>query len=110
MDITIKPPMNPMIGDATIGTITFQKMPSYFHHGAFATGRAQMSADHCPPAEASVAPHRPPISACDELDGRPNHHVIRFQTIAPSNAAMIVSDVTNFVSTNPPEIVFATAV
>ena len=36
------------------------------------------------PALAMAAPMSPPTSACDELDGRPHHQVIRFQTIAPT--------------------------
>src|SRR5947209_5603581 len=39
-------------------------------------------------AEASAAPTRPPISACDEDDGRPKYQVIRFQVIAPITAAI----------------------
>src|SRR5579859_4417136 len=35
-------------------------------------------------------PMRPPISACDELDGIPARHVIRFHAIAPTSAAMIM--------------------
>src|SRR5580765_7003370 len=38
-------------------------------------------------APASAAPIRPPISACDEDDGRPKYQVPRFHAIAPSNAA-----------------------
>ena len=36
-----------------------------------------------PPAATSVAPTTPPISACEELEGSPKYHVIRFQVIAP---------------------------
>ena len=32
------------------------------------------------------APIRPPTSACDELDGRPYHQVMRFQAMAPPSA------------------------
>ena len=38
-------------------------------------------------ALASAAPAKPPISACDDDDGRPHHHVSRFHTIAPSSVA-----------------------
>src|SRR3954464_13588960 len=42
---------------------------------------------HCTEcAAASAAPTSPPISAWDD-DGSPNHQVIRFQAIAPINAA-----------------------
>ncbi len=37
-----------------------------------------------PPA--SAAPHRPPIRACDDDDGRPRHQVSRFQAAAPISA------------------------
>jgi hypothetical protein len=39
------------------------------------------------------APAKPPISVCDELDGMPNHQVIRFQVIAatrPANTTCMV--------------------
>ena len=35
---------------------------------------------------AIAAPTSPPISACDELDGSPSHHVNRFHAIAPNSA------------------------
>src|SRR2546430_17350146 len=44
----------------------------------------------CSPEAASAAPTKPPMSACDELDGRPNHQVNRFQAIAPSSPASTV--------------------
>src|SRR5512146_2060050 len=62
------------------------------------------------PACASAAPTRPPISACDEDEGRPSHQVIRFQVIAPSNAARSVWFVTWPRSMMPFPTVFATAV
>src|SRR5688572_11183345 len=37
----------------------------------------------------SAAPAKPPISACDEDDGRPHHQVSRFQTMAPIKVAAI---------------------
>src|ERR671934_610635 len=58
----------------------------------------------------SAAPTRPPISACEELDGRPNHHVSRFQAIAPSSAARSVCCVARFPSMIPLATLFATAV
>ena len=36
-----------------------------------------------PPAATKVEPMMPPMRACDEDDGSPNHHVARFQAIAP---------------------------
>ena len=50
------------------------------------------------------------MSACDELDGRPSHHVIRFHVIAPIRAARIVSSVARLASMIPLPTVFATAV
>src|SRR4051812_37096843 len=61
-----------------------------------------------PPA-ASVAPTIPPISACDDDEGSPNHQVTRFQAIAPTRPAKTVSSVTEFASTMPVAIVAATA-
>src|SRR5947208_17037107 len=57
----------------------------------------------------SAAPIRPPISACEELDGRPRHHVRRFHAIAPSSAASTVFSVARPVSMIPLPTVFATA-
>ena len=51
----------------------------------------------------------PPISACEDDDGRPNHHVVRFQAIAPINPAKTVSSVIEVESTMPLAIVAATA-
>ena len=62
------------------------------------------------PAFASAAPIRPPISACDELDGIPSHHVRRFQAIAPISAASTSCSVARLVSMIPWPTVFATAV
>ena len=53
---------------------------------------------------------RPPISACEELEGRPSHHVIRFHVIAPSRAASTVFSVARPVSMIPCPTVVATAV
>ena len=53
---------------------------------------------------------RPPINACDELDGSPNHQVMRFQAIAPITAASTVVSVASPVSMMPSPTVLATAV
>src|SRR4029077_9225203 len=63
-----------------------------------------------PPGGGRAAPTRPPISACDELDGSPSHHVARFQAIAPKRAASTVFVVTSSVSSTPLPTVVATAV
>src|SRR5581483_3940258 len=67
---------------------------------------------HCtarPPDCESAAPINPPISACDDDDGRPSHHVSRFHTIAPSSAASTVFGLARLVSMMPLPTVFATA-
>ncbi len=82
-----------------MGATTFGSRP-VFH----------FSTDQSPRAEATAAPHRPPISAWLELDGRPIHHVTRFQMMAPSSAQSAVVMLMTFVSTIPFPIVEATAV
>ncbi len=62
------------------------------------------------PALATTAPARAPMSACDELEGIPYHHVIRFQMQAPMSAARTTVCVTIAGSAKPDAIVFATAV
>src|SRR3954451_14994023 len=39
------------------------------------------------PAAANADPTTPPISACEELEGRPRYQVTRFQKIAPTSPA-----------------------
>src|SRR5256886_14490246 len=83
--------------------------------GAITAGIATLCASAChstpfEPDWTSAAPTSPPISACDELDGRPRHHVIRFQAIAPSSAASTVVVVARPGSMIPLAMFFATAV
>ena len=60
--------MNPAMGETTIGMSTLS-----------------MTVFQCTRAPAARAePTSPPISACDDEDGRPSHQVVRFQMIAPS--------------------------
>src|SRR4051794_31990040 len=61
------------------------------------------------PTAAIIAPTTPPISACDELDGRPKYQVIRFQQIAPIRPAKTTVDVIASASTMPLPIVAATS-
>src|SRR4051812_42906744 len=61
------------------------------------------------PSEASVAPTMPPIRACEDEEGSPNHQVARFQTIAPTKPAKTVNSVIAAASTMPLAIVAATA-
>ena len=68
---------------------------------------------HCTPSRpdwAIAAPTRPPISACEELEGNPARQVIRFQTIAPISAASTVFSLARPVSMIPLPTVLATAV
>src|SRR3954454_5692761 len=81
-------------GATSAGTMTFSTSP------------LQSTAE--PPWAASVAPTIPPISACDDEEGRPNHQVARFQAIAPIRPANTVSSVIVPASTIPLAIVAAT--
>src|SRR6187200_1923020 len=51
-----------------------------------------------------------PISACDDVDGTPNHHVIRFQVIARTGPAKIIVGDTASASTIPFVTVAATVI
>ena len=52
----------------------------------------------------------PPISACEDDDGTPNHQVTRFQAIAPTRPAKITVVVTTPASTMPFATVAATVI
>src|SRR6185312_16905630 len=82
------------IGDSTAGSSTLPTMP------------ANLTASG--PAATNVAPIRPPMRACDELEGSPSSHVSRFHKIAPTSPAKITAGVILVSSTNPLEIVLAT--
>src|SRR5436305_12910545 len=60
------------------------------------------------PCAAITAPTRPPIRACEELDGNPKYQVITFHPIAPTSPANTTVVVTASVSTNPLPTVAAT--
>src|SRR3954468_15092600 len=64
---------NARTGAMAAGTSTFSMMPSPLMTSA--------------PSATNAAPISPPISACDELDGRPSHHVATFHAIAPTRPA-----------------------
>src|SRR5688572_7280902 len=106
--MTKKPRRNPHAGEVTIGTTTFQSKPLPSHQWS-GDGMDQIITDQSHRAAASAPPQRPPIRAWLELEGIPNHHVIRFQIIPPSSAHTRTSEVTIFVSTSPEAIVLATA-
>src|SRR5690348_3843800 len=107
--ITAIPSKNPPIGEATIGTNTFgiNPPPSHQRFGSV----AQMIARKLPSDAANAAPHKPPISACEDDDGKPNHHVIRFQMMAPNSAQISTSPPTcsTPASIRPVAMVIATA-
>src|SRR5215471_18512854 len=89
--------------------ITFHRIPLPSHQCAL-PGMDQTITFQSPCAAASAEPHKPPTSACEELEGRPNHQVSKFHRIAPTKAQTRISEVTIRVSTKPEAIVLATAV
>ena len=92
----IIPVTNAIAGDAINATIIFP-MPCQFKPLV--------------PTEIKTAPIKPPISACDELDGKPIRHVSKFQKIAPIKAAIIIFSSTILAElTISPPIVLATPV
>ena len=70
------------------GRMTFCQMPDHSRLLSSRTGRARRR-------------RAPPTRAWVELDGRPSHQVMRFQTIAPSSAASTVFSVARPVSIEP---------
>jgi hypothetical protein len=60
------------------------------------------------PLAAKAAPTRPPMSACDELEGSPKYQVARFHAIAPIRPAKTTVVVTSSDSTMPWATVAAT--
>src|SRR4029450_9865954 len=85
--IASPPTTNARIGATMPGTITLPRSPS---------AKKTLSA----PSATTTAPTMPPISACDELDGSPKYHVIRFQAIAPTRPANTASRPTEFACTD----------
>ncbi len=84
---------NPTSGDSTMASSVLE---SPLH-----------TATEIPPL-AIPAPTSPPIRACELEDGIPNPHVIRFQTIAPINAAKMTCASMMLGSTIPVPMVCAT--
>ena len=62
------------------------------------------------PAAATAEPTTPPISACEELEGSPNHQVTRFQAIAPISPAKTIVGVITAASTTSLATVAATEI
>src|SRR6185295_14488870 len=60
------------------------------------------------PALITAAPAKPPMRAWDELVGRPQYQVMRFQTMAPINPAKTTAWSTTLDSTTPFPTVVAT--
>src|SRR3954452_18795089 len=95
MLIAIAPTMNATIGAITAGISTLPRTPSPSTASA--------------PAAAKAEPTTPPISACEELDGRPKYQVRRFQAIAPTSPANTTVGVITPASTTSLATVAATA-
>ena len=74
------------------------------------TERKPVSFTVSQPPCVTAAPTIPPMSACEELVGKPNISVKRFQQIAPASAAATMCCVTPAGSTMPDPTIFATAV
>src|SRR5512133_273303 len=94
--ISARATTNPITGESTRGNRTLS------------TNLRHLNAPH--PACTTTAPASAPINACEELDGIPYHHVIRFQMLAPINTAKTIVCVTSVGSVNPLAMVLATAV
>src|SRR5690606_22862280 len=90
--IMTKPRTKPSSGELNIGRTTFGSKPLPCHQCS--PPCHQMIEDQLFCAAASAAPQRPPTRACEELDGKPHHQVIRSQITAPSSAQMSTCGVT----------------
>jgi hypothetical protein len=60
------------------------------------------------PELTNAAPTNPPTRVCEELEGNPHHHVIRFHIIAATSAAPITVRFNTSGSTTPFPMVVAT--
>src|SRR6185369_13584727 len=82
--------------------------------GAMSAGRMTFSSTPSPliapvPSATKTDPIMPPISAWEDDDGSPNHHVVRFQAIAPIRPPKTTVGVTALASTMPLATVAATS-
>src|SRR3954465_9532218 len=93
--MAITPTTKATTGARTAGTSTFPRILS-----------PRTASD---PAAAKAAPTTPPISAWDELDGRPRYQVARFQAIAPTRPAKTTVGVITSALTTSLATVAATA-
>src|SRR5690606_33659 len=105
------PSVKPAMGDRIIGTTTFHSRPLLVAQLP-SPSCDQIKASQSLCAAASAAPQSAPINACEDDDGRPRHHVIRFQMMAPHSALISTCEVTltTLTSTRPDAMVLATAV
>src|SRR4051794_23333285 len=92
--IAIAAAANASTGATAAGTSTFSTIPSTLTTSG--------------PSATNAAPMSPPISAGDEDDGRPAHHVARFHAIAPTRPANTTVVVIAPGSTMPEPMVAAT--
>src|SRR4051812_20045725 len=86
---------NARIGATIAGAITFSTMASPWIASA--------------PSATNAEPMMPPISACEDDDGSPNHQVTRFQVIAPIRPPKTIVGVMASADTMPLAIVAATS-
>src|SRR5215469_14472918 len=102
--------MKPANGDTTIGRITFGTTPLPCHQCP--PGCHQITAAKLLAEAAIAAPTRAPTSAWLELDGSPNHQVMRFHAVAASSAQISNCGpaAITWVSISPAAMVLATAV
>src|SRR6266511_3033931 len=66
--------------------------------------RMLSAASTAKPALATPAPAKPPMSACDDEVGSPNHQVRRFQAMAPTRPAKTTASLTTCASTVLPTV------
>src|SRR5215207_2944783 len=96
--MTSSPPKNPKKGERTIGMMTLPMTPPASHQWPPAA-LYQMIESQFPWVAARAAPITPPTSAWLDEEGSPNHHVIRFQMIAPTSALITNWDMIDFGTT-----------
>src|SRR3546814_5191625 len=87
--ITTMPSAKPAAGEVTIGSTTFHSRPPFSFQ--LPTGSDQLSAAQSLCAADTAAPHRPPISAREDDDGRPFTPVIRYRMMPPPSPASTTS-------------------
>ena len=102
--------MKPIKGEMTMGTMTLGITPLPSHQCA--PPCIQITEAKLLPEAAMAAPTNAPTSAWLELDGRPHHQVMRFHTVAASNAQISNCGPASItcVSIRPEAMVLATAV